>query len=70
MWQAMVKVHIDPYMDFCELNDKAIKGLTCLSKIVSKIYTFMSYCWHVSENEYYVARIEEDKRLCDSNAKC
>jgi hypothetical protein len=24
----------------------------------------------VSENEYYVARIEEDKRLCDSNAKC
>jgi hypothetical protein len=41
MWQAMVKVHIDPYMSFCELNDKAIKGLTCLSKIVSKFYVYI-----------------------------
>jgi hypothetical protein len=37
----MVKVHIDPYVDFCELNDKAIKGLTCLSKIVSKFYLYI-----------------------------
>jgi hypothetical protein len=33
-----LKVHLGPLVDFGELNDKAIKGLMCLSKIVSMLY--------------------------------
>jgi hypothetical protein len=58
-------------VDFGELNDKAIKGLMYLSKIVSRFYLYiheylLEYLFMV---EYYMAHIEEDKYMDDPNAQ-
>jgi hypothetical protein len=59
-----------PLSRFGELNDKVIKGLMYLSKIVSKFYLdihvlLMEY---IFVNGYYMARIGEDKYMDDPNA--
>jgi hypothetical protein len=38
----LMKVHLDPLVDFGKLNDKAIKGITYFSKIVSRIYLYFN----------------------------
>jgi hypothetical protein len=57
-------------VDFGELNDKEIKGLMYLSKIVSRFYLnihqqLLEY-WCV--DEYYMGHIGEDKYMDDPNA--
>jgi predicted DNA-binding protein len=56
-------------VDFGELNDKAIRRLMYLSKIVSR------FCLYIHEqiievfmDEYYMAHIDKDKYMDDSNA--
>jgi hypothetical protein len=46
-------------VDFGELNDKAIKGLTYLSKIVSMFYLYIHELLlrYILVNEYYMAHI-------------
>jgi hypothetical protein len=57
-------------VDFGELNDKAIKGLMYLSKIVSKFYLDIheQLLEYLFVNEYYMAHIGEDKYMDDPNA--
>jgi hypothetical protein len=54
-------------VDFGELNDKAIKGLTYLSKFVSRFYLYIyeSLLEYLLMNGYYMAHIEEDKYMSD-----
>jgi hypothetical protein len=57
-------------VDFGELDDKAIKGLTNLSKIVSRFYLYVyeQLMKYLVKDEYYMAHIGEDKYMDDSNA--
>ena len=57
-------------MDFGELNDKAIKGLMYLSKIVSRFYLYIheQLLKYLFMDEYYMAHIGEDKYMEDPNA--
>jgi hypothetical protein len=61
-------------VDFGELNDKAIKGLTYLSKIVSMFYLDIheQLLEYLFVDEYYMAHIGEDKynpNACVTNIK-
>jgi hypothetical protein len=57
-------------VDFDELNDKAIKGLIYLSKIVRKFYLDIheKLLEYLFVNEYYMAHIGKDKYMDDHNA--
>jgi hypothetical protein len=57
-------------VDFGELNDKEIKGLMNLSKIVSKFYLYIheQLLKYLFMGEYYMAYIGEDKYMDDPNA--
>ena len=57
-------------MDFGELNDKAIKGLMYLSKIVSRFYLYIHgyLLEYLFMDEYYMAHIGKDKYMDDPNA--
>jgi hypothetical protein len=57
-------------VDFGELNDKAIKGLMDLSKIVSMFYLYIheQLLKYLFMDEYYMAHIGEDKYMDDPNA--
>jgi hypothetical protein len=57
-------------VDFGELNDKAIKGLIYLSKIVSRFYLYIHEILleYVFVNEYYRTHTGEDKYVDDPNA--
>ena len=54
-------------MDFGELNDKAIKGLMYLSKIVSRFYLYIheQLLKYLFMDECYMAHIGEDKYMDD-----
>ena len=54
-------------MDFGELNDKAIKRLMYLSKIVSRFYLYIheQLLKYLFMDEYYMAHIGEDKYMDD-----
>jgi hypothetical protein len=52
-------------VNFGELNDKAIKGLMCLSKIVSRFYLYI----HEQLLKYlFMSHIDKDKYMDDHNA--
>jgi hypothetical protein len=57
-------------VDFGELNDKAIKGLMCLSKIVSRFYSYIYE--YLLRNlfmvEYHMTHNDKDKYMDDPNA--
>jgi hypothetical protein len=57
-------------VDFSELNDKAIKRLMDLSKIVSKFYLYVheQLMKYLFKDEYYMAHIDKDKYMIDLNA--
>ena len=57
-------------MDFSELNDKTIKGLMYLSKIVSRfcLYIHEHLLKYLFMDEYYMAHIGKDKYMDDPNA--
>jgi hypothetical protein len=57
-------------VDFGELNDKAIKGLMYLSKIVSIFYLYVheQLLKYLFMDEYYMAHIDKDKYMDDPNA--
>jgi hypothetical protein len=57
-------------VDFGEFNDKAIKGLIDLSKIVSRLYLYIheQLLKYLFMDEYYMAHIGEDKYMDDPNA--
>jgi hypothetical protein len=57
-------------VDFGELNDKVIKGLMDLSKIVSRFYLYIhgQLLKYLFMDEYYMAHIREDKYMDDPNA--
>jgi hypothetical protein len=57
-------------VDFGELNDKAIKGLMYLSKIVSRFYLYIheQLLKYLFMDEYYMAHINKDKYMDDPNA--
>jgi hypothetical protein len=57
-------------VDFGELNDKAIKRLIYLSKIVSRFYLDIheQLLDYLFENEYDMTHIGEDKYVNDPNA--
>jgi hypothetical protein len=57
-------------VDFDELNDKVIKGLTYLSKIVSMFYLYIHELLleYLLVNEYYMAHIGGDKYMSDPKA--
>jgi hypothetical protein len=57
-------------VDFGKLNDKAIKVLIHLSKIVSKFYLYIDELLleYLLVNEYYMAHIGEDKYMSDPKA--
>jgi hypothetical protein len=50
-------------VDFGELNDKAIKGLMDLSKIMSKFYLYIHEqpLKYLFMDEYYTAHIEKKR---------
>jgi hypothetical protein len=52
-------------VDFGELNDKAIKGLMVLPKIVSRFYLFIhEQLWkYLFVDEYYMTHIDKDKYI-------
>jgi hypothetical protein len=56
-------------VDFGILNDEVIKGLTYLSKIVSKFYLDIHDLLldYVFVNGYYTAHIGKDKYIDDPN---
>jgi hypothetical protein len=58
-------------VDFGELNDKAIKGLMDLSKIVRRFYLYIheQILKYLFMDEYYMAHITEDKYMDDPNAQ-
>ena len=51
-------------MDFGELNDKAIKGLTYLSKIVSRIYLYIHelLMGYILVDEYCMAHMKKTSK--------
>jgi hypothetical protein len=57
-------------VDFGDLNDKVIKGLIYLSKIVSRFYSYIHE--YLLRNlfmvEYHMAHIDKDKYMDDLNA--
>jgi hypothetical protein len=57
-------------VDFGELNDKTIKGLMYLSKIVSGFYLYIheQLLKYLFMDEYYMAHIGEDIYMDDPNA--
>jgi hypothetical protein len=56
-------------VDFGELNDKTIKGLMYLSKIVRLyLHTHKQLLKYLFMDEYYMAHIGEDKYMDDPNA--
>jgi ribosomal protein S17 len=57
-------------VDFSELNDKVIKGLMDLSKIVSKFYLYVheQLMKYLFKDEYYMAHIDKNKYMIDLNA--
>jgi hypothetical protein len=57
-------------VDFGELNDKTIKGLMYLSKIVIKfcLYIHEQLLEYLFMDEYHMAHIDKDKYTDDSNA--
>jgi hypothetical protein len=57
-------------VDFGELNDKVIKGLMYLSKIMSMFYLYIHELLleYVFVNRYYMVHIGEDKYMDDPNA--
>jgi hypothetical protein len=57
-------------VDFGELNDKVIKGLMFLSKMVSRLYLYIheELLKYSSMVEYYMTHIGEDKYMGDPNA--
>jgi hypothetical protein len=57
-------------VDYGELNDKAIKGLMYLSKIVSRFYLYIheQLLKYLSMVEYHMAHIDKDKYMGDPNA--
>jgi predicted solute-binding protein len=57
-------------VDFGELNDKALKGVMDLSKIVSRFYLYIHEqpLKYLLLDEYYMAHIGEDKYMDDPNA--
>jgi hypothetical protein len=59
-----------PLSGFGELNDKMIKGLIYLSKIVRRFYLYIheQLLEYVFENGYYMAHIGEDKYVTDPYA--
>jgi hypothetical protein len=54
-------------VDFGELNDKAIKGLMDLSKIVNRFYLYIhdKLLKYLFMDEYYMAHIGEEKFMDD-----
>jgi hypothetical protein len=56
-------------VDFGELNDKTIKGLMDLSKIVSRFYLYIheKLLKYLFMDEYYMAHIGENKYMDDHN---
>jgi hypothetical protein len=56
-------------VDFGELNNKAIKGLMNLSKIVSRFYLYIheKVLKYLFMDEYYMAHSGEDKYMDDPN---
>jgi hypothetical protein len=58
-------------VDFGELNDKAIKGLMDLSKIVRRFYLYIheQLLKYLFMDENYMAHIREDKYMDDPNAQ-
>jgi 5-bromo-4-chloroindolyl phosphate hydrolysis protein len=52
-------------VDFGELNDKAIKGLMNLSKIVSRFYLYIHEqpLEYLFVEEYYMSHIDKDKYM-------
>jgi hypothetical protein len=54
-------------VDFGDLNDKAIKGLMYLSKIVSRFYLHIheQLLKYLFMDQYYKAQIGEDKYMND-----
>jgi hypothetical protein len=58
-------------VDFGELNDKTVKGLMDLSKIVSRFYLYIHEqpLKYLFMYEYYTAHIEKkDKHMDNPNA--
>jgi hypothetical protein len=57
-------------VDFGELNDKAIKGLMDLSKIVRRFYLYIQeqLLKYLFKDEYYMAHIGKGKYMNDPNA--
>jgi hypothetical protein len=55
---------------FGELNDKTIKGLMDLSKIVSRFYLYIHEqpLKYLFMDEYYMTHFGEDKYMDDHNA--
>jgi hypothetical protein len=56
-------------VDFDKLNDKAIKGLMYLSKIVSRFYLYIheQLLKYLCMVEYCMAHIDKDKYMDDPN---
>jgi hypothetical protein len=57
-------------VDFGELNNKAIRGLIDLSKIVSRFYLYIheQLLKYLLMDEYYMAHLGEDKYMDDPHA--
>jgi hypothetical protein len=57
-------------VDFGGLNDKVIKGLMDLSKIVSRFYLYIheQLLKYLFMDDYYMTHIREDKYMDDPNA--
>jgi hypothetical protein len=63
-------VHLGSQVDFGALNDKTIKGLTYLSKIVIRFYLYIYELLlvYLLVNRYCMAHIGEDKYMSDPKA--
>jgi hypothetical protein len=57
-------------VDFGELNDKVIKGLMYVSKIVRRFHLYIheQLLEYLFVNEYYMTHMGEDKYMDDPNA--
>jgi hypothetical protein len=57
-------------VDFGELNDKTIKWLMDLSKVVSRFYLYIheQLLKYSFMDKYYMAHIGDDKYIDDPNA--
>jgi hypothetical protein len=58
-------------VDFGKMNEKVIKGLMDLSKIVSRFYLYIHEqpLKYLLMDEYYMAHIREDKYMDDPNVQ-